>query len=114
MRRYLYNVLRAADILLNTLAGGRLLTISARLGRDAEEGSLNWLESLLYRALESQFPGHCKESWEFWKAFHNKDPEDQAEELRRVGREIGSEYRGAKATTPTRRPATRNTGGTGD
>lgn len=114
MKRYLFNVLRAADILLNTLAGGKLFTISARLGHDAEEGSLNWFETLLYRAIESQFPGHCKESYELWKAFHNKDPETQAKELRRVGREIGSEYRGAKVTTPTRRPATRNTGGTRD
>jgi hypothetical protein len=67
MRQYIMNILRAADILLNTIGGGKVRTISARLGHKKAEGRMNWFDRCLDWGLELIDPGHCLDSYEAWR-----------------------------------------------
>lgn len=112
MRRYIWNLLRAADIFANTLIGGKVRTISARLGQGHLDGSLNWLEKLIYDGLELGFPGHCRESYDHWEVFVELNGQEY--ELRKVEEPSEIHQRGVENTPTTGGSTARNTGGIGD
>ena len=112
MKRYIWNLLRAGDVFFNTLIGGKLRTVSARLGEGEVDGSLNWLEAIVHGALESYWPGHCRESWEHWKAFTSRSGE--VYELYKLGQILEGRPRSTEDTPAARGPTTRNTGGSGN
>ena len=111
MKRYIWNLLRAADILANTLIGGRVRTISARLGQGQLEGALNWLEQLVHEGLEWGWPGHCLDSYELWKKLTEVDEQRYGPCKVREPSEI---YQRRAEDSPTTGGSTvRDTGGSG-
>lgn len=69
MRSYIYNVLRGFDVFLNTLAGGKVRTISARIGEKKVQGRMNWFDEQLDAVLDCIDPGHTETSYAAWQAF---------------------------------------------
>lgn len=82
IRRYVMNVLRALDILINVLVGGKVRTISARLGEKKMRGTMNFVDRLIDSALERVDPGHSLDAYEAWRTFTDRD--GTVYELKRV------------------------------
>lgn len=59
MRAYFARLWLALDILLNTLLGGDVETISSRMGRAIKEGRRCLLCGLLCWLLSRFWPSHC-------------------------------------------------------
>ena len=69
MKLYIYNVLRGFDVFVNTLIGGKVRTISARIGQKKASGEMDTLTTWIDWALEKVDPGHSIESYEAWRVF---------------------------------------------
>jgi hypothetical protein len=67
MRRYAFNVLMGLDIFANTLLGGKVRTISARIGEKKAAGEMDVLTSCIDWVLEKIDPGHSLDAYENWR-----------------------------------------------
>ena len=100
MKRYVYNVLRGFDVFVNTLLGGKVRTISARIGDKKASGTMNWLDRFIDCFLERIDPGHSIDSFLAWQPFTDRDGKVYA--LREVA--LPGSTKGAPVTTLRRRP----------
>jgi hypothetical protein len=69
MRTYVYNVLRGLDVFVNTLLGGRVRTISARIGDKKVSGTMGPFTAAIDWVLDKIDPGHSETSYRAWQAF---------------------------------------------
>ena len=69
IRTYIYNVLRGFDVFVNTLLGGKVRTISARIGEAKVNGTMGVFTATLDWWLDMIDPGHSETSYAAWQAF---------------------------------------------
>jgi len=69
LRGYIYNVLRGFDVFVNTIAGGKVRTISARIGEKKIKGEMGPVTTALDWCLDKIDPGHSETSYAAWQAF---------------------------------------------
>jgi len=69
MRSYIYNALRGLDVFVNTLLGGKVRTISARIGEKKIKGEMGPITTAIDAVLDWIDPGHSETSYAAWQAF---------------------------------------------